>query len=89
MSLGTSALEDTGWVLDWGPPMNYFCFRIALYSIREVSYMRILLFQFQSNWSLLEENAEGGRYSIRWVERFFLEIFYFFFSQGSRSSAWP
>ena len=37
--------------------------------------MRILLFQFQSNWSLLEENAEEGRYSIRWVELFFLEIF--------------
>ena len=37
--------------------------------------MRILLFQFQSNWSLLEENAEEGPYSLRWVERSFLELF--------------
>ena len=37
--------------------------------------MRILLFHFQLNWSLLERDAEEGPYSIRWVELSVLELF--------------
>ena len=46
--------------------------RIALYTVpadttREVLYMRTLIRQFHSAWTLLEEDADNGPYSRRLV----------------------
>ena len=65
---------------------------IALYTVpadttREVLHMRTLLQQFNSAWTLLEEDAGNGPYSRRLDLGHFCDFFQRFLLQGLREEA--